>query len=161
MSRTVQPKTDSLYGSYPTLSENELRYVELATDPEIKLRDIKEEDIAKIMGINKRSLYGYRQNNDVREAIVREQILKSSDYMPDVLKILTDMFMASGRFKDIKPETQLKAVITWTNLFGFTEDAKERNLDRRKELKGSFEKELVELDREFNKRRENQVEVEE
>lgn len=155
------PRTETLYGSYPKLSENQLKYVELATNPEIKLRDIKEENIAEMMGVDKRTLYTYRQDNEVREAVVKEQMLKSSDYMPDVLKILTDMMTADNRFKDIKPETQLKAIITWTNLFGFTEDAKKENLERRRELKGSFEKELVELDREFNKRRENQTEVEE
>ena len=161
MARSIKPKIDELYGEYKNLTDNQIRYVAFVTNPENILRGFTEVEIAAVIGVDKRQLYTYRQDPDVREAITKEQLLKASDDFPSMIVDLRDMALAKNKYTNIGVSHQIKAKEVWLKIFGFVDEARAKNVEAKKELRGSFEKELMELDREFNRRRKNQVEVEE
>ena len=59
MARHIEPKLNELYGNYPNLTDNQRKYVSFVTNPENVLRDIKESDIAEIIGVDKRTLWTF------------------------------------------------------------------------------------------------------
>ncbi len=109
MARIIKPKLEELYGNYPKLNDNQLNYVKFVTNPENQLRNFREEEIAESIGVDKRTLHRYRQDPDVREAITKEQLLKASDDIPDMVRDLHDMAMAKGRYTNINVTQQIKA----------------------------------------------------
>jgi len=141
MARTIKPKTDELYGEYPELSENQKKYVIVATDPRIRLQKLKEEDLAYELGLNKKSLYLYRQNEKVREAIVRENMLKAADNLSDILT----MHLGIIKSKDTPAGARIKAIDLFYELYGLIDKAKKKGAETRKELKSTGEQKLREL----------------
>ena len=149
MARHIEPKLNELYGNYPNLTDNQRKYVSFVTNPENVLRDIKESDIAEIIGVDKRTLWTYRQDPDVREAITKEQLLKAADDFPNMIVDLRDMALAKGKYVDININHQIKAKDLWLKIFGFVDEARAKNVEAKKELSSSFEKRLLELDRKY------------
>ncbi len=149
MARRIEPKLTELYGRYDNLTDTQRKYVEFITNPETQLRDFKEVEIAEIIGVDKRTLYTYRQDPDVREAITKEQLLKAADDLPDQIKDLRDMSLARGAHKNIGTGYQIKAKEVWFKIFGFVDDAKNKNVEAKKELSSSFEKRMQEIDKKY------------
>jgi len=140
MARTIKPK-EELYGEYPELTENQKKYVIIATDPRIKLQKLKEEDLAAELGLNKKSLYLYRQNEKVREAIVKETMLKSADNLSDILTLHLNIIKG----KNTPEGARIKAINLFYELYGLIDKAKKKGADTRKELKSTGEQKLREL----------------
>jgi hypothetical protein len=158
MGRTIVPKLHDLYGNYPKLNKIQLEYLKLSTDPEMKLRQLSEAEIAEILGIDKKSLYNYRQNPEFREAINKETMLKAADDLPDMLGDLKNMALGRGEHKGINPTAQLQAKKIWFSVMGFIDEAKQKHVDTRKEVMTSFEQRLMKIDSEY---RSDSMEIEE
>jgi hypothetical protein len=149
MSRPIAPKLHDLYGTYPKLNKIQLEYLKLLTDPEMKLRQLAEPDIAEILGVEKRSLYNYRQDPEFREAVNKETMLKAADDLPDMIGDLRNMALARGTYTTIAVTTQLQAKKLWLSLMGFIEEARQKHVDTRKDVMKSFEQRLMEIDKQY------------
>jgi hypothetical protein len=149
MGRQIVPKLHDLYGKYPKLNKIQLEYLKLLTDPEMKLRQLGEADIAEILGIDKRSLYNYRQDPEFREAINKETMLKAADDLPDMLTDLRNMALKRGDHREIAAPTQLQAKKLWMSVMGFIEEARQKHVDTRKDVMKSFEQRLMEIDKQY------------
>jgi len=149
MARSIKPKIDQLYGEYKNLSDNQIKYISFVTNPENILRGFTEAEIAEVIGVDKRQLYTYRQDPDVREAITKEQLLKASDDFPSMIIDLRDMALAKNKYTGIGVSHQIKAKEVWLKIFGFIDEARQKNVEAKKELSSSFEKRLLELDRKY------------
>ena len=149
MARSIKPKIDQLYGEYKNLSDNQIKYVAFVTNPENILKGFTEAQIAEVIGVDKRQLYTYRQDNEVREAITKEQLLKASDDFPSMIVDLRDMALAKNKYTEISVSHQIKAKEVWLKIFGFIDEAKNKNVEAKKSLSSSFEKRLLEIDKRY------------
>jgi len=140
LARNLQPSSD-LYGEYPGLSENQIKFVKIASDPRNKLRNLKDEDLALELGLNKKSLYLYRQNPKVREAIAKETMLKSADSLPDVMTQLFTMIKS----KDTPESSRVQAMKLYFQVMGLLEEAKAKHAETRRDIKRTGEQKLREL----------------
>ncbi len=149
VARSIKPKLDELYGNYPNLTDNQIKYVAFVTNPENILKGFTEAEIAEVIGVDKRQLYTYRQDSEVREAITKEQLLKASDDFPSMIVDLRDMALAKNKYTDISVSHQIKAKEVWLKIFGFVDEARQKNVEAKKELSSSFEKRLQEIDKKY------------
>lgn len=158
MARTIRPKLHDLYGTYPKLNKVQLEYLKLLTDPEVKLRQLKEVEIAEILGVNDKTLYNYRQDPEFREAVNKETMLKAADDLPDMLTDLKNMALGRGDHKEITPTAQLQAKKLWLSVMGFIDEARQKHVDTKKDVMTSFEQRLMKIDSEY---RPDTMEIEE
>ena len=158
MGRTIVPRLHDLYGTYPKLSKVQLEYLKLLTDPEVKLRQLKEVEIAEILGVNDKTLYNYRQDPEFREAVNKETMLKAADDLPDMLTDLKNMALGKSEHKGINPTAQLQAKKIWFTVMGFVDEARQKHVDTRKDVMKSFEQRLMDIDKQY---RPDSMEIEE
>jgi len=144
LARNLQPSSE-LYGEYPGLTENQIKFVKIASDPRNKLRNLKDEDLALELGLNKKSLYYYRQNPKVREAIAKETMLKSADSLPDVMTQLFSMIKS----KNIPESSRVQAMKLYFQVMGLLEEAKQKHAETRRDIKRTGEQKLKELAKKF------------
>ena len=144
-------KTDELYGTYKDFNEKQVEYLKFLTNPENKLVGYTEVQIADILGVDIRTLYNYRKDAKFREAINKETFLKSSDDLPDQWTDLTSMSLARGKYKDVSAASQLQAKKLWWQITGFVDEAKAKNIETQKEVRTSFEKRLLENDKQYKR----------
>lgn len=139
-----------LYGDYPKFTQIQKDYLKILTDPNTKLRNLTEDQIAEVLGVTRQYLNKLRRDNpDFREAIIKETFLKSADELPDQINDLAAMSMGWGRHKDCPPNTQLQAKKLWWSVMGFVDEAKARHQETQQEVRTSFEKKLMELDNRY------------
>lgn len=140
MGRTKKIKTDSLYGTYDGISEKEQEFIRLVTNPENKLRNITEQEIADTLGIALKTPHNWRQKPIIREAIYKETMLKAADELPSML---TELRRICEQDKDRR--AQVSALTLWFKINGVLSDAKESNVDKNSKLRSSVEESLINL----------------
>ena len=140
MARTVKVKTDDLYDSYTNLSEKEVEFIKLVTNPENKLRGISEQEIADTLGVALKTPHNWRNKPAVREAIYRETMLKAANDLPSML---TELRKICDQDKDQK--AKVSALQLWFRINGVMVDAKEGNVDKNSKLRNSVEESLINL----------------
>lgn len=145
MARNIKPKCDELYGDYPELTENQIKYVKIASDPRIKLQNLKEEDIALQLGLNKKMLYNYRQDPKVREAIVKETMLKSADDLGDVLTMHINKIKSENTPEAIR----IKYITLFYDIYGLIDKAGKQGAETRRDIERTGEQKLRELGKQF------------
>ncbi|MFA5151502.1 MAG: phBC6A51 family helix-turn-helix protein [Clostridia bacterium] len=127
-----------LYGQYPDLSETEKEYVKIKSDPENTTRNLTEEYIANLIGVNKKTLYNMRQKATVRDAIVSETKRKAADNFADVtgqlLKIIQD--------KSTKDSDKITAIKLYGQLYGLIDEARDKTVEKKIGEKSSLEDKL-------------------
>ena len=151
MARSIKPKLDELYGEYKNLTDNQIKYIAFVTNPENILRGFTEAEIAEVIGVDKRQLYTYRQDIEVREAITKEQLLKASDDLPSMVIDLRDMALAKNKYKKIGITQQIKAKDLWFKISGLIDDTKNKDTGAKKALSSSFEKRMSEIDKKYRR----------
>jgi len=140
MARTVKIKTDDLYDSYENLSEKEVEFIKLVTNPENKLKGLTEQEIADTLGVALKTPHNWRNKPAVREAIYRETMLKAANDLPTML---TELRKICDQDKDYKAKTQGLAL--WFKINGVISEAKESNIDKNSKLRSSVEESLINL----------------
>ncbi len=140
MARTVKVKTDQLYGEYDNLSEKEIEFIKLVTNPENKLKSITEEEISNTLGVALKTIHNWRNKSTIREAIYKESMLKAANDLPSMLTELRNM---CDQNEDKK--AKMSALTLWFRINGVISDAKENNVDKNSKLRDSVEKRLIEL----------------
>src|SRR4030042_4850627 len=131
MARIVKPKTSELYGEYKDLNKLQIDFIKIATDPNNKLRDMTDQEIADMLGVDKRSIYNYRQNPKVREAIYEETKLKAADYMFDLYEDLINTALGVRGHEKDPPMVKLRAKELLMKLSGELKEAKEGNVKKK------------------------------
>ena len=140
MGRTRKIRTDDLYGEYDGLSEKEVEFIKLVTNPENKLKGLTEQEIADILGLGLKTPHNYRQKPKIREAIYRETMLKAADEVPSMMLELRKL---CEQTQDRK--AQISALTLWFKINGVISDAKEGNVDKNSKLRSSVEESLINL----------------
>ena len=140
MGRTRKIRTDDLYGEYDGLSEKEIEFIKLVTNPENKLKGLTEQEIADTLGVALKTPHNWRQKPAVREAIYRETMLKAANDLPSML---TELRKICDQDKDQK--AKVSALQLWFRINGVMVDAKEGNVDKNSKLRDSVEKRLIEI----------------
>jgi len=140
MPRTKKIRTDSLYGSYSNLSEKEVEFIKLVTNPENKLQGLSEQEIANTLGVALKTPHNWRQKPEIREAIYKETMLKAADEIPSMMLELRKI---CEQTQDRK--AQISALNLWFKINGVISDAKENNVDKNSKLRDGVEKRLIEL----------------
>lgn len=151
MPKFKKPKYAELYGKYEDFNEKQIEYLKFLTNPENKLKKYNDDEVANILGIDRRTLYNYRQDEKFREAISKEAFLKAADDLPDMWADLTNMALARGKYKDINATDKLKAETLWWKISGFLEEARTKSKKVKEEVHSSFEQRLIEYDRKYRK----------
>jgi len=151
MGRVIKPKYTELYGDYPELNKFQIEYIKIITDPNSRLKKITDQEIADILGVNKKTVYNYRQNSLIREAINKEIMLKASDDLPDMLKDLRDMALGEGIHKNIPSHTRFKAKELWLKVNGFIKEASKKEIEQNREKLSSIDKALMSIARNYDK----------
>ena len=135
-----------LYGEYPELSEIEKEYVKIKSDPENVTRNLTEPYLANLLGVNKKTLYNFRQKAEVRDAIINETKRKASDDFPDVvgqlLRIIKD--------KATKDNDKITAVKLYGQLFGLIDEARDKTVDKKAGEKSTLEEKLRRMKMEYD-----------
>ncbi len=140
MARTIKVKTDDLYDSYENLSEKEVEFIKLVTNPENILKGITEQEIADTLGVSLKTPHNWRQKPAIREAIYRETMLKAANDLPSML---TELRKICDQDKDYK--AKVTALTVWFKINGIISDAKDMNVDKNSKLRDSVEKRLIEI----------------
>jgi len=138
--RTRKIRTDDLYGEYDGLSEKEIEFIKLVTNPENKLKGLTEQEIADTLGLGLKTPHNYRQKPKIREAIYRETMLKAADEVPSMMLELRKL---CEQTQDRK--AQISALTLWFKINGVISEAKESNIDKNSKLRSSVEESLINL----------------
>ena len=146
----MKPKTSELYGEYKDLNKLQIDFIKLVTNPNNKLRDITDQEIADMLGVDKRSIYNYRQNPKVREAIYEETKLKAAYDMPDLLEDLKNTALGRCEHKDDPPSVKLRAKELLFKVLGVIKEAKDDGVKGNKEKMSSLDKALMNIERRYN-----------
>ena len=148
--RIVKPKYSELYGEYKDLNKLQIDFIKLVTDPNNKLRDITDQEIADMLGVDKKSIYNYRQNPKVREAIYEETKLKAAYDMPDLLEDLKNTALGREEHKEDPPSVKLRAKELLFKVLGVIKEAKDDGVKGNKEKMSSLDKALMKIERRYN-----------
>jgi hypothetical protein len=144
--RKVVARKD-LYGEYPDFNESEIEYIKIKSDPENTAKNLTEEYIAKLIGVNKKTLYNFRQKPAIRDAVIAETKRKGSDDFPNVvgrlLKIINE--------KDTKNNDKISAIKLYGQLFGLIDDARDKAVDKKIGEKSSLEDKLRRMTTEYER----------
>jgi len=151
MGMVIKPKYTELYGKYDDLNKFQIEYIKIITDPNNRLKKITDQEIADMLGVDKKSVYNYRQNPIIRKAINEEVMLKATDDFPDMIRDLLDMAMGRGIHEDIPPHTRFKAKELWLKVNGFIKEAKQKDIDGHREKMSSLDKALMNIERSYTK----------
>jgi hypothetical protein len=151
MARVVKPKTSELYGEYPDLNKLQIDFIKIVTDPNNKLRDITDQEMADILGVDKRSVFNYRQNPKVREAIYEETKLKAAWDMPDLLEDLKNTALGRGGHEKCPEQTRLRAKELLFKVLGVIKEAREDSTKKNMEKLSSVDKVLMNIARRYDK----------
>lgn len=138
-----------LYGEYPDFSEAEKEYVKIKSDPDNLTTKLTEEYIAKLLGVNKKTLYNFRQKPAIRDAIIAETKRKAADDFPDVVGNLLKLI----KNKDVKDSDRITAIRLYGQLFGLIDEAKDRIVEKKAGEKSSLEDKLRSMRKEYEFRR--------
>ena len=147
MPRVKKPRYRELYGDYPTLNQVEVEYVRLASDPNNKLLNKTNQEIADMLGVAEVTVRKYRANAVVRKAITEETMMKAADHIGDMVDDLKNMSLGKKRYKEISITDQLKAKALWLKIYGM--DGGDKRAKKGKVTESVIDKELEELEREF------------
>jgi hypothetical protein len=144
--RKVVARKD-LYGQYPDLSEAEVEYIKIKSDPENTAKNLTEEYIARLIGVNKKTLYNFRQKPEIRDAVIAETRRKGADDFPNVagrlLKMIND--------KDTKNNDKINAIKLYGQLFGLIDEARDKAVDKKIGEKSSLEDKLRRMKSEYER----------
>lgn len=151
MARIVKPKTSELYGEYKDLNKLQIDFIKLVTNPNNKLRDITDQEIADMLGVDKKSIYNYRQSPKIRKAIYEETKLKIAYDMPDLFEDLKNTALGIRGHELDPPNVKLRAKELILKVAGELKETKENSVKNNKEKMSSLDKALMNIERRYNK----------
>ena len=133
-----------MYGDYPGLSEKQIEYIKLVTNPENKLKGLTEKELTDILGIAEKSPYNWRKIPEFREAIYKEEMYKAADDLPTMLTELR-----KNCVQDKDPKAKNAALALWFKINGVLQDSKDGNIDKQSKNRKSVDDRMIEIADEF------------
>lgn len=134
---------DRLYQKYTELTPQQIEYIKIKSNPETKINKKTEAQIAKEIGISERQVYNWKNNPEIRKAIIKESMMKSADDLPIVLNELYNI-ATSPIGGSITAAAKVSAIKIWLNAHGFL-DASEQDLEPKQKTAQTFEERILKL----------------
>jgi hypothetical protein len=156
--RIIKPKTSELYGEYKDLNKLQIEFIKIETNPNNRLKKMNDQEIAEILGVDKKSIYNYRQNPEIRKAISEEVLAKGADDLPDMIYDLRDMAMGWGIHKDIPASVRFRAKELWLKVHNILKEVGKGDPEESRKKMTSIDKALMNIARNY---KEDNGEVEE
>jgi len=136
-----------LYGDYSDFSEAEKEYIKIKSDPENTAKNLTEEYIARLIGVNKKTLYNFRQKAEIRDAIIKETRRKGADDFPNVAGRLLKIING----KDTKNSDKINAIKLYGQLFDLINESRDKTVDKKIGEKYSLEDKLRRMTAEYER----------